>query len=591
MPKKITYEKYLNIINQYEQKFNQKILNYQKIYEWFQKNYSTNQKTYLECFCPKHGRYTKQFFLIKNFRNCQKCVAETRRKNKINKSKTLAKKDTQKLTYERFLKIVKEKISDEFDFIYTEEWFKKNYRKTTKFKIPIYFKSKLITKISWTNLILKSFKKMEIRTTKNKKLIFYRFLKEAQENNVDLSRIKKDCLTPQWFEQNYTTKEKTKLILICPVHGEYQQSISQFLKGKGCRKCSNVKNAKKIKNKGGKTIKPTFEIIQRKINIINQKYNKNYKLNFDQEWFQKNYKNQKTELNFICPEHGEFKSDWSKIRDERKICLDCAYFDKKISYEQFLKTYKRFFRDEFDYSLITEEWFNNALKNHFNATHILKIPIKCKKCGKIFYQTIANHFRNEQSCPYCNPAKLSLKDIKKIISENLLKTIKTFNIKIKLITKINQDWYQKYKGVNNEYLEFRCPIHGKYKKALNDKSHSQEYRYFCPKCSKEIKESKGERRIRLFLEKNNIEFIQEYKVPDSNLRFDFYLPEYNLAIEYDGIQHFKSKYEFTEDSFKETKRRDFLKNRLCFINKINLIRISYLEYNNIEKILRKHLKL
>ena len=592
MPKKITYEKYLDIINQYEQKFNQKILDYQKTEKWFKKNYSTNQKTYLECFCPKHGQYTKQFFLIKNFRNCQKCVAEARRKNKLKntkklKMKTSEKKDSRKLTYEKFLKIIKEKISDEFDFIYIEEWFKKNYKKTTEFKIPIYFKNNLITEISWTNLILKFFKKLEIRTTINKKLIFYRFLKEAKENNIDLSRIKKDCLTPQWFEQNYTTKEKTKLTLICPVHGEYQQSVSQFLKGRGCRKCSNAKNAKKIKNKGGKTIKPTFKNIQEKINIINQKYNKNYKLNFNQEWFQKNYKNQKTELNFTCLEHGEFKSNWNKIRDERKICPDCVYFDKKINYEQFLKTYKKFFRDEFDYSLITKDWFNSALKNHFNATHILKIPIKCKKCDKIFYQTIANHFRNKHSCPYCNPPKLSLKDIKKIISENLLKTIKTFNIKIKLITKINQNWYQNYKGINNEYLEFCCPIHGKYKKILNDKSHSQEYRYLCPKCSKEINESKGEREIRLWLEKNNIKFIQEYKVPDSNLRFDFYLPDYNLAIEYDGIQHFKSKYEFNLNQFKETKQRDFLKNKLCFIYKINLLRIPYWDFKKIDEILEK----
>ncbi|NPA44546.1 MAG: hypothetical protein GXO49_03330, partial [Chlorobi bacterium] len=388
MPKKISFGKYLDIINKYEQKFNQKILDYQKTLEWFDKNYTTNQKTYLECFCPKHGKYIKQFFLIKNFRNCQKCVADSRKKNKSKKIITIPNKNKKenRLTYEKFIRIIKDKISDEFDFIYTEEWFNKNYCKTTGFKIPIFYKNKFITEISWTNLIKKSFKKFEIKTTKHKKLIFYRFLLEAQENNIDLSKIKKECLTSEWFEQNYTTKEKTKLLLTCPIHGEYQQSISQFLKRKGCRKCANIKNAQKFKNyKGGKTNKPTFESIQEKINKINQKYNKNYILNFNKEWFEKNYKNQKEiNLEFICHEHGKFKVNWYKIRDERKICNNCVYYDKKLSYDQFLKTYKKFFREKnYDYSLITEKWFNNALKKHFKSTDKLKIPIKCKKCSKI----------------------------------------------------------------------------------------------------------------------------------------------------------------------------------------------------------------
>lgn len=60
------------------------------------------------------------------------------------------------------------------------------------------------------------------------------------------------------------------------------------------------------------------------------------------------------------------------------------------------------------------------------------------------------------------------------------------------------------------------------------------------------------------------------------LRLDFYLPEYNIAIECHGSQHFgvkmKGKYEFTEKDYEDTYARDLLKNKLC---KEHSIRILY----------------
>ena len=84
------------------------------------------------------------------------------------------------------------------------------------------------------------------------------------------------------------------------------------------------------------------------------------------------------------------------------------------------------------------------------------------------------------------------------------------------------------------------------------------------------------------MENNTINFVQEYRFEDCRyklpLRFDFYIPEHNLCIEYDGIQHFKS-FEFFggEDKLKITQMRDEIKNDYCKKNGINLIRISYNE--------------
>lgn len=59
--------------------------------------------------------------------------------------------------------------------------------------------------------------------------------------------------------------------------------------------------------------------------------------------------------------------------------------------------------------------------------------------------------------------------------------------------------------------------------------------------------SKGEEKITQILLKLNIIFYKEYQFIDcinpktnTKLRFDFYLPDYNCCIEYDGKQHYVS---------------------------------------------------
>lgn len=110
----------------------------------------------------------------------------------------------------------------------------------------------------------------------------------------------------------------------------------------------------------------------------------------------------------------------------------------------------------------------------------------------------------------------------------------------------------------------------------------------CPVCD----ESKGERVIREYLEKSNTEFIQEYRFSNCRhinlLPFDFYIPNKNLCIEFDGIQHFEVREYFGGNKeFKNTQIRDRIKNNYCKENNINLLRVPYWEIDNIENILDK----
>lgn len=98
----------------------------------------------------------------------------------------------------------------------------------------------------------------------------------------------------------------------------------------------------------------------------------------------------------------------------------------------------------------------------------------------------------------------------------------------------------------------------------------------CPKCN----DSKGERAIRRWLEEHNIEYEPQKKFSDCRdinpLPFDFYLPKHNVAIEYNGKQHYISSDFFGGDkALAYTQRHDKMKEEYCKKNKIRFLCIPY----------------
>lgn len=102
---------------------------------------------------------------------------------------------------------------------------------------------------------------------------------------------------------------------------------------------------------------------------------------------------------------------------------------------------------------------------------------------------------------------------------------------------------------------------------------------FCKQC-KNPHYSKGEYIIQTFLESKQIIFYKEYTFEDCKdkrpLRFDFYLPDYNCCIEYDGEQHFKDT-GYGRDTLTTRQMHDKIKNKYCQDNHIKLVRFNYLE--------------
>ena len=104
----------------------------------------------------------------------------------------------------------------------------------------------------------------------------------------------------------------------------------------------------------------------------------------------------------------------------------------------------------------------------------------------------------------------------------------------------------------------------------------------CPKC----RGSAGERAIVTYLDDNGINYIRECSFNNCRdklpLRFDFYLPDANAVIEFDGLQHFMpvafirmDNHDEVVEQFRELQKRDDIKNKYCRRKGIHMLRIKY----------------
>lgn len=260
------------------------------------------------------------------------------------------------------------------------------------------------------------------------------------------------------------------------------------------------------------------------------------------------YISTRVKVKIKCLEHGEFE----QVPNEhlsgsgcKKCGLNTIKNKFKSNNSEFISKAIEIHGDEYDYSLV----------EYVNA-HV-KIKIICKEHGE-FEQNPNNHL-NGKGCSRCAGKCRSL----------------TTDMVIDDFNKIHNDKYD-YSMVNYidnlTKISIICPIHGTFKQT--PAAHKQ--KQGCPLCNA----SKGEDTIKTFLKEHKINFIQQYRFSDCKhikpLPFDFYLPEYNICIEFNGKQHYEPvSYWGGEDGFKLRKKLDNIKMEYCHKNNIPLITIKY----------------
>ncbi len=226
--------------------------------------------------------------------------------------------------------------------------------------------------------------------------------------------------------------------------------------------------------------------------------------------------------------------------------------EKTKTTEQFINEAKKVHNDKYDYSEVNYK------------TNKDKVEIICSIHGS-FWQKPNDHLMG-RGCPVCKNRKTTEQFIKEAREKH-------------------NNRYEYYKSIyttSEEAVEIICPIHGSFFQA----PHIHLRGSGCPVCNF----SRGELQIAKELRKKKIKFVLQKRFKDckniNTLPFDFYLPEQNTCIEYDGEQHFRAiEYFGGEEGLERRKKNDKIKNDFCSNKKMQLIRIPFFKYEEIHKII------
>ena len=332
------------------------------------------------------------------------------------------------------------------------------------------------------------------------------------------------------YSKTIYVNKKTKVIITCPIHGDFEQLAQNHMGGSGCPKCRHDQDRMTLE-----------EFISKAKEVHGDKY----------DYGKVNYVNYGTKVIITCKKHGDFEQSPRRhiFGNGCPICKKEKISKKnQMTYEVFIEKAKIVHGDNYSYD-------KNILENRDENK---KLTIKCNKCGNVFKQTLANHLSGQQ-CPFCYGTHL--------------KTNKEF---IEDAIKVHGDRYDyskvEYLG-NKKHIIIICPIHGEFKQTPNDHLRGKG----CPHC----KQSHIESFITKLFNENNINYIKQKRFKWLGRQsLDFYLPDYSIAIECQGEQHFLPIEAFGgENGLKRRKELDYNKLKLCNENNVKLLYFAFKQYD------------
>lgn len=343
-------------------------------------------------------------------------------------------------------------------------------------------------------------------------------------------------------------KVKNKVTIVCPIHGDFNQTADSHKRGSGCPFCNG---------KYGSDIDRQNDIRKNNIKFLIKKYQ------FDHVKLVTLSEIPKGRSLYHCDIHGEFTKNMAQIK-KGHICGKCLTVKNR--------------------KLSTEKELNKMISHHNNRFEYLdyvdlvniktKITIRCKEHDHTFKSIKSLHMTTKfGGCVYC------LKKYKNVAS-------KEQDLLIKQFKDVHGDRYG-YDNVNyqrsNIKVSITCYKHGDFLQVSSSHLHGSG----CPKC----KHSSGEKLIYNLLKKMGIDYTTQKSFygcindkTGKSLPFDIYVPEFHTCIEFDGHHHFiPIKKWGGDENLKEIQYRDNIKNVYCKDNDINLIRVPY-TMNKIEMV-------
>lgn len=339
------------------------------------------------------------------------------------------------------------------------------------------------------------------------------------------------------YNQSVYHNSQTKVEIHCAIHGFFSMKPNSHVAGKqGCPKCGRLK--------ANENLALDFSTFIRRANRIHGvKY----------EYLEDSYKNYTSKIEIRCKIHGLFKQTPHSHISMKSGCPSCGSIQRgeanQKSWYDVIDLFKAAHGDRYEYDE----------NSYLNVT--TKTNIKCCKHGW-FKQTPYHHYGGS-GCQKC--AVEEVHEGQKIYFEEFERRAK-------------EKHGDRYTYISDTFIDIFSPIevtcskHGSFlQRAVNHYKGAG-----CPKCSS----SKGEALVRDILTRYKVNFEEQKTFPDlkfkSYLRCDFYLPNHNLVIEYNGIQHYEPLEVFGgKKAFEETINRDAFKRKYLVDSNISVLEIPY----------------
>lgn len=275
------------------------------------------------------------------------------------------------------------------------------------------------------------------------------------------------------------------------------------------------------------------------------------------------YTNANKLIDIVCALHGTFSTTPS--RHLRGVgCAACYEIQRReLMQTQFLDRAYQVHGDRYDYTSVVYQGAREL------------VAIRCFDHG-VFYQSPNNHMKGV-NCPVCA-------QLQRPVSKQL-----TFEEFCNRAAYIHGTTYtypaQPFEGLTGHKIIITCSTHGNF--IQSPRKHIAGHG--CPLC----RESWGERTIAALLDTWQVSYERQKRFAglqrQAALAFDFYLPDYNLLIEYDGQQHFEPVAHFGgEKKHRAIKEADAIKQQWTQQNGIALLRIPYTT-DDIAALLKHHL--
>lgn len=326
---------------------------------------------------------------------------------------------------------------------------------------------------------------------------------------------------------------KSKVVITCPVHGDFTQRAERHLNGSRCPNCCNNKK------------KTTEQFITEAIQIHGNYY----------DYSQSIYENANSKLIIICPKHGQFKQKPAQHTNGQG-CKQCG-LDRSISAishdtNSFIEKSKSVHGDTYDYSSVDYK--------HRHG----QVTIICREHGP-FYQRASDHMNNQNGCPLC--------------AGNKLKTTEEF------VREASARWNNRYSYDKTIYVNGKdklivtCKKHGDFN--IGGQYHLDDGG--CPSCSLSTEQHDMVEFIKSLYTGNVI--INDRKTIKP-LEIDILIPELNIGIELNGLYY----HSYRESETTDQRLRHAVKHNMCREAKIKLLQFTDHEWNKKRDIVKSMIK-